>query len=287
MVEWEIRQGDCRELLRAMPAESVHCVVTSPPYNVGLDYGTAVDDASPWADYESLASVVVAQTARLLVEGGRVWINVAPVVPVTPLAPGDHSGRCYKPRLSLLGVWMRALEASGLELWDIICWPTPGRGPGTAWGSWASPSAPNLRGEWEAILVGYKGTWGRRTPAAFTNWKDDLGGWTALVSNVWKMQPVPRDPGRHPAPFPLELALNAIRLSTWPGEMVLDPFAGSGTTLRAAKDLGRHAIGLEIEERFCAEARARLAQASMFTVEAVASQSAAQLSMLAAGPEEA
>ena len=127
-------------------------MVTSPPYNVGLSYDQH-DDAIDWGDYYDLAVGTCEALELALIKGGRVWLNVTPVVPVEPLPPGDHSGHCSKERLSLLSLWLKALEEWDLGLWDIVCWPTPGRGPGSAWGSWASPAAPNLRGEWEAIIV--------------------------------------------------------------------------------------------------------------------------------------
>lgn len=250
-----IYHGDAREF--SAPS-LVAAVVTSPPYNVGLDYATH-DDAMSWDVYGELVDDVGRVIHRSMVPGGRAWVNVTPVVPTEPNPPGAHSGRCYRPREGLLEVWLRALRSAGLDVWDIVSWPTPGRGPGTAWGSWASPAAPNLRGEWEAIIVAYRDQWARETPSAFTGWKDGVGGWTALVSNVWKMQPASRQVG-HPAPFPDVLPMRCIRLSTWPGEVVLDPFMGSGTTLVAARLLGRKAIGVEKSERYCEVAASRLAQ---------------------------
>src|SRR5579875_2638720 len=84
------------------------------------------------------------------------------------------------------------------------------------------------------------------------------GDGLALVSNVWRVQPVA--PNGHPAPFPVELASRAIRLSTWPGEVVLDPFMGTGSTLVAARSLGRRAVGIDTSERYCEMAAKRLAQ---------------------------
>jgi site-specific DNA-methyltransferase (adenine-specific) len=89
-----------------------------------------------------------------------------------------------------------------------------------------------------------------------------VGGWPELCSTVWNLAPAARQRDGHPAPFPLELARRCIRLSTWPGEVVLDPFAGTGTTLLAARQLGRRAIGIERSEAYCLAAIDRLAQGS-------------------------
>ena len=89
--------------------------------------------------------------------------------------------------------------------------------------------------------------WERTPPAGLEGWRDGLGGWPGLCSTVWNLAPAARVPGGHPAPFPVELARRCIRLSTWPGEVVLDPFAGTGTTLLAARQLGRRAIGIEAQ----------------------------------------
>lgn len=250
-----IYHGDCREI--DWPEHA--CAVFSPPYNVDLGYDQH-DDNLDWTEYRHLAQFVLGDLKRSMIEGGRVWINTTPVVPASPLPAGDHSGRGYNPRVSLLNIWTAALESAGLGIWDYVAWTTPGRGPGTAWGSWQSPAGPNMRGEWETIIAGYLGTWGRSTPAKWKGWQDNIGGWTSLVSNVWRMQPESRGPEGHPAPFPVELARRCIRLSTWPGETVVDPFMGSGTTLVAARELGRKVVGADISERYCEIAAKRLAQ---------------------------
>jgi site-specific DNA-methyltransferase (adenine-specific) len=88
-----------------------------------------------------------------------------------------------------------------------------------------------------------------------------VGAWPALCSTVWQIAPARRD--GHPAPFPIELARRCIRLSTWPGETIFDPFAGSGTTVLAARQLGRRAIGIEASAAYCDQIVARLAQGEL------------------------
>ena len=244
-----IIHADIRELPE-LP--EIACLITSPPYNAGINYGPDVDDTMPWDLYRELAEATCRVGAKALVSGGRAWINVAPAVPTR-----EGTGR-----ISLLRLWEDALFAAGLELWDYVSWPTQGRGPSTAWGSWQSPSCPNLRGEWEVILAAYKDTWAREAPEGLKEWRDENGGWPSLVTNVWRMRPEQRN--GHSAPFPADLPTRAIRLSTWPGETVLDPFMGSGSVLRAAKDLGRKAIRVEVSERFCDIAARRLSQEVLF-----------------------
>jgi DNA modification methylase len=193
--------------------------------------------------------------ARALVVGGRAWVNTAVSVPEISGDRGPHSGSTGKARVMLAHRWASVLEAAGLRLVDQVAWSSP-RGAGTAWGSWESPAAPNLRGDWESVLVACRDRWDRE---AMEDWRDTVGGWAALCSTVWNLRPEHRN-GGHPAPFPVELARRAIRLSCWPGEVVFDPFAGSGTTLLAARQLGRRAIGIEASERYCELAVARLAQ---------------------------
>jgi site-specific DNA-methyltransferase (adenine-specific) len=246
-------------------AVDVACVVTSPPYNVGLAYDDdSAGDALGWGEYQRLAVVSARAMAWALVPGGRSWVNTAVSVPCMPHAGGHHSGRTAKRRVLLGHLWALALEAGGLELVDQVAWASM-RGSGTAWGSWQSPAAPNLRGDYEVVTVACRGGWERQPPAGAEGWRDTAGGWPGLCSTLWDLAPVSgkaRASGSHPAPFPVELARRCIRLSTWPGEVVLDPFAGTGTTLVAARQLGRRAIGIEASEVYCAQAVDRLAQES-------------------------
>ena len=197
--------------------------------------------------------------ARALVPGGRAWVNTAVSVP-RPDA-GGRMGRAGKRRVLLARGWADALELGG-----GLRWSTRWRGPrcgARAWrGGRGSPrrrrtsAATTSRSPWPA---GTAGNASRRR--AWRTGGTRSGGWAALCSTVWPCAPGRRPrTGGHPAPLPVELARRCIRLSTWPGEMVLDPFAGSGTTLVAARQLGRRAIGIERSERYCELAVDRLAQ---------------------------
>jgi site-specific DNA-methyltransferase (adenine-specific) len=241
------------------------CVVTSPPYNVGIAYD-GYSDSRGWDEYRALVAEAASAIARALVPAGRAWVNTAVSVPQRP------GGRGRKRRVLLGLLWAQVLDTAGLELVDQVAWQSV-RAGGTAWGSWQSPAAPNLRGDYEVLTVACRGRWERRPPQGAESWRDTIGHWPELCSTVWPIQTVggrippgsntPGDSVTHPAPMPIEVARRCIRLSTWPGELVLDPFAGTGTTLVAARDLGRRAIGIEVAERYCELAVQRLAQGAL------------------------
>ena len=254
----ELWQGDIRDgFPPSVEPGSVACAVTSPPYNVGLDYDVH-DDSMSWADYQCFAGGVCAELNRVLCDTGRVWVNAVGFVPVANTIRAASLEPV--PRVGLASLWDSELRFERFEIRDWVAW-TSNREPDTAWGSWESPSAPNLRGGWEAIIAASKGPWRREQPDGFYGWRDTIGGWAALTSNVWRIMPQRRE--RHPAPFPLEVPRRCIRLSTWPGELVVDPFAGTGTTLLAARQLGRRAVGVELSEDYCEQAMWRLAQGNL------------------------
>lgn len=255
-----IYHADARDVLQP-GALRVAATVCSPPYNVAVDYADH-DDTMAWEAYRDLAAGVAAGIAAVQPHG-RTWVNVTPTVPTVPIPAGGHSGRASNRRESLLAIWDTALRSNGHQPWDYVAWAIPGRGPGCAWGSWESPAAPNLRGEWEVVIAAHTGpTWARHTPDEFQRRKDTVGDWTSLTTNLWRIRPETRGPrtGHHPAPFPTTLAARCIRLSSWPGEVVLDPFMGSGTTVLSARALGRRAVGIDVSERYCESTARRLAQ---------------------------
>lgn len=242
--------------------EVTPCIISSPPYNVAIgNYPSGYADHYPWPVYAAKARLWAKEMYRILVPGGRVWLNVQQTV---PMRVGDVGGE----RVNLAHLWMEALSSAGLSYRDTVCWVQDSFDGACAWGSWLTPSAPNLRGSSELILLYYKGEWKRECPPAFKarkmgsvkmkGWqdaKDDLGGdWVDLVRNVWKINPANKaapgtrvpDAGNWPGAFPIEVPARAIRLSTWPNELVCDPFCGRGTTGWAAEQLGRKSVLLDL-----------------------------------------
>ncbi|MDA8400904.1 MAG: site-specific DNA-methyltransferase [Actinomycetota bacterium] len=200
------------------------CVVTSPPYNVGVGYDTC-DDALPDSSYRELAEVATRLMADTLgTTDGRAWVNVG---------------------VARLHLWLDALASADLAEHNVVCWDYGIATSETAWGSWQSPSAPHLRHGWEPVICATAGRWARSAPEGMRAFRDGLGAWPVLCRDIWRIPPGASTRSEHPAVMPAALATRCIRLSTWPAEVVLDPFAGSGTTLVAAKALGRRAVGVE------------------------------------------
>ena len=194
--------GDVRHL--DLPADSAAAVVTSPPYNVGLAYD-GVTDALAWPDYWSLAYRACEVIAGVLVAGGRAWVNTAVSVPEDQAQGGPHSERTAKRRVMLAYRWASILERSGLSLVDQVAWCSP-RGAGTAWGSWASPAAPNLRGDYEAVTVACRGGWERTPPAGYSR------GGTGWAPG----RRCARPSGRSPPPAGSRAGIRRRSPSNWP-----------------------------------------------------------------------
>lgn len=135
---------DCLEGMRMMDDGSVDLVVTSPPYNVGKDYGDVYDDGKPLNEYLGFIRCVFAEVYRILKVGGRALINVA------------NTGRKpYVPLASYYNIMM--IELGYLHRGEIIWDKGASVGTSCAWGSWRSASNPSLRDVHEYILAFSKG----------------------------------------------------------------------------------------------------------------------------------
>ena len=227
--------------MSAIPDESVHLMVTSPPYNAKKEY----DEDLSLAEYRELLYAVFVETYKKLVTGGRACINIANLgrKPYIPL----HS-YIIEDMLSI-GYYMR-----GEIIWD----KASSAGSSTAWGSWQSAANPVLRDVHEYILVFSKGSFSRKRNGKENSIrKEDFLEWT---KSVWTFPSVSAKRIGHPAPFPEELPHRLIQLYTFVGDVVLDPFCGSGTTCLSALKSGRHYIGYDVETKYIELANARILQ---------------------------
>jgi site-specific DNA-methyltransferase (adenine-specific) len=231
----------CRssESMEELPDDCVALMVTSPPYNVGKDY----DADLSLEEYLGLLKRVLAETYRVLEPGGRVAVNVA------------NLGR--RPYLALNHRVAALLEELGFLLRGEIVWQkAQGAGGSCAWGSWCSARNPTLRDVHEYVVVGSKGSFRRLRLGEDTISREEF--LEATVS-VWNIAPASARRIGHPAPFPVELPRRLIELYTFSGDLVLDPFIGSGSTAVAAVEAGRHFVGYETEPAYLEIARARVA----------------------------
>jgi site-specific DNA-methyltransferase (adenine-specific) len=230
------------EQMTGLPDNCVHLMVTSPPYNVTKTY----DDDLSLQEYLGLLERVFRETYRVLANGGRACVNVA------------NLGR--KPYIPLSDHISHIMMASGFLMRGEIIWAKgAGAGVSMAWGSWQSAANPVLRDTHEYILVFCKGSFSRsKGDKQSTITREQFMDWT---KSVWTMNPESARRVGHPAPFPLELPARLIQLYTFAGDVVLDPFMGSGTTALAAVQAGRHYIGYDTSAEYVALAERRLAAA--------------------------
>jgi site-specific DNA-methyltransferase (adenine-specific) len=229
--------GDCLEVMKEMPDKCMDLVITSPPYNASKEYE---NDLSP-NEWLKFLSNINTQIYRILRAGGRYALNITFDIQNQSLG-----------NMKILP--LAFLSLGNLSLKDLICWNQLNTESDTAWGSWKSASAPHFRHQCEYIIISYKETWhhGKGISSIssrnFTRWTIDHWNMCCARKN------------EHPAPFPQELPARLINLLSFEGELILDPFLGSGTTARAAKDLRRNFIGIEINPDYCKIAEERLAQ---------------------------
>ncbi|MHB8069828.1 MAG: DNA-methyltransferase [Desulfobaccales bacterium] len=230
------------EAMEELPDHSVHLMVTSPPYNVGKDY----DVDMPLADYLALLKRVWQEVHRVLVPGGRACVNVA------------NLGR--RPYLPLHAFIMQDMLDLGFLMRGEIIWNKAASATtSTAWGSWCSPTNPTLRDVHEYILIFSKAGFSRKNPGQrqATISPDNFMEFT---KSVWTFPAVSARSIGHPAPFPVELPHRLIQLYTFEGEVVLDPFMGSGQSAIAAIQGNRQYVGYEVNPDYVRLAEKRIDQ---------------------------
>jgi DNA modification methylase len=251
-----IYQEDARTMTKVV-SNSVALVVTSPPYFAGKQYEEDLGVGGVPADYfeylELLYSVF-AECKRVLEPGGRIAVNVA------------NLGR--RPYRSLSGDVAEILQDLGLLLrGEVVWWKGRAAGGSCAWGTFQRPSNPVLRDITERVVIASKGRFDRALtpsqrfdrglPSTATISRDEF---MEATTDLWEISPESATRVGHPAPFPVELPNRLIELYTYVGDVVLDPFMGSGSTAVAAVRTQRHYLGFDTDPDYVTIAKRRIAE---------------------------
>jgi site-specific DNA-methyltransferase (adenine-specific) len=224
-----IYHGDCREILAGLEADSVDMIWTDPPYGHGNHDGDLNDRLNEHRAIESMP--IANDTAEAFREVfDAAMTEAARVLKRCCCCCG---GGGPKPTFAWVA---NRMDTAGLSFFHSVIWDKIN--PGLGW---------RYRRQHEMVMVAHRS-------GGKLAWADD----GRAVANIYRQSP-PRS-REHPNEKPLEMPMHFIGLHTLPGALVLDPFMGSGTTLRAAKDLGRRAIGIELEEKYCEIAARRMGQ---------------------------
>lgn len=238
--------ADSHEFLRKIPDSSIDIILTSPPYNFGMDYKNGSSDSLDWSEYFKKLNSIWVHCKRLLADGGRLIVNVQPLF--SDYIPSHH---VISSQLMTLGLLWK-----GEILWEKNNYNCKY----TAWGSWCSPSMPYLKYTWEFVEIFCNGS--LRKPGAKENadiLPDEFKEW---VNARWSIAP---EHGvkkfGHPAVMPEKLAERLLKLFSFPGDIILDPFNGVGTTTLSAHRTGRRYIGVDVSPEYCTTAEERIESA--------------------------
>ena len=250
-----IVHGDARDMAD-VDDSCVALVVTSPPYYAGKEYEQALGEGhvpGSYIDFLAMLRDVFAECRRVLEPGGRIAVNVA------------NLGR--KPYRSLSADVMRILQddLGLLPRGEVIWQKAKGATGSIAVGSYMSASNPVLRDVSERVIVASKGRFDRaisrkkreRDGLPFENTITKEEFFEATL-DVWEIRPEHARRVGHPAPFPVELPERFIKLYTYRGDVVLDPFMGSGSTAIAAARNDRRYVGYETDAEYVKLANERL-----------------------------
>lgn len=219
----------------------VDLIVTSPPYNLDISYRNT-DDNLDYEDYLEFSYSWLDKCLRLAKEDGRLCLNL-------PLDIGKGGFRSIGSDVTKIA------QEVGWKYRNTIVWNKGQVNGQFAKGSYKSASAPNVISPVELIVVFYKRFWKKNRKGISDISSTEFMEWT---NGNWSFSGEKRTANGHPAPFPEELPKRCIKLFSYVGDIILDPFMGSGTTVVVANKLGRKAIGIEISRDYCEIALDRL-----------------------------
>ena len=221
---------------------SIDLIVTSPPYNVDIQYNSHKDDLT-YAEYLEFSFKWMSRCFAWLRDDGRFCLNV-------PLDKNKGGQQSVGADITTLA------KKIGFQYHSTVIWNEGNISRRTAWGSWMSASAPFVIAPVELIIVLYKKRWKKTSGSRESNiTKTEFMEWT---NGIWTFNGESKKKIGHPAPFPIELPRRCIKMFSYVGDTILDPFSGSGTTVIAAAQNKRNGVGIEIDEKYCELSRRRI-----------------------------
>ena len=263
----KIINGDCIKVMKTLSDGCIDLVVTSPPYNCGIKYDTHIDDL-PMDEYWSWTREWLTETYRLIKDDGRVSINIPYEVNVQ-----DRGGRVF-----FVSEFYQIMKEVGFKFFGIVDLEedSPHRSKTTAWGSWMSPSSPYIYNPKECVILAYKKQHIKKVKGE-PEWKGvpteieqedgtlkkkivyeekDKKEFMELVFGQWNYFADTKSLTK--ATFSMDIPTKAIKILSYKNDVVLDPFAGSGTSLVAAEILDRRWLGIELSENYTKIAKTRV-----------------------------
>ncbi len=232
--------GDSCTILQSFPNDVIDLIITSPPYNLGFDY-KSYSDQKDYNEYIEWLTDVFLICYNKLIPGGRLCLNI-----------GDQKNG----RIPTHAHMINNLTQSGYLLYSTIIWDKQQTRRRTTWGSFNSPSSPSYPSPFEYVLVFAKNSYKLQHKGKSDLTKEEFVQW---AYGLWRFSPESKmKKWGHPSVFPEELPKRCIKMNSYLGDLILDPFAGVGTTCIVAEKLSRKWVGIEIEEEYCETAKNRL-----------------------------
>ncbi len=265
----KITNGDCREVMREMPANSIDLMVTSPPYGVGIAYDSFDDDMN-FETYKEFSREWLSEAFRVLKPDGRLALNI----------PYEINRQEKGGRIFMVAELWNILASIGYKFYGVVDLEesSPHRSKTTAWGSWMSPSSPYIYNPKECVLLCYKqlskkqtkGTpqwksWveqveDKKNPESLVNKtmydKADKDDFISLVYGQWNYFADTKQQTK--ATFSMDIPVRAMKILSYKEDIVMDPFMGSGTSAVAAEFVGRNWVGIELSPNYTEVANKRI-----------------------------
>ena len=265
----KITNGDCREVMREMPANSIDLMVTSPPYGVGIAYDSFDDDMN-FETYKEFSREWLTEAFRVLKPDGRLALNI----------PYEINRQEKGGRIFMVAELWNILASIGYKFYGVVDLEesSPHRSKTTAWGSWMSPSSPYIYNPKECVLLCYKQLSKKQTKGTpqWKSWveqvedkknpdllvnktmydKSDKDDFISLVYGQWNYFADTKQQTK--ATFSMDIPVRAMKILSYKEDIVMDPFMGSGTSAVAAEFVGRNWVGIELSPNYTDVANKRL-----------------------------